>query len=79
MTRGDASLQTIRSTSVTSTLAGLPHPLAAELLPAYPLHEWYHNETGDKLHIRLQGRFMYDAPGDPKMERDVAWGHCHPA
>ena len=40
-------------------------------------NEWYENGDGDRLHIRLQGRFMYDAEGDPKMERNVAWGHCH--
>ncbi|NNK48967.1 MAG: hypothetical protein HKP01_08855 [Gemmatimonadetes bacterium] len=42
----------------------------------YESNEWYENDEGDRLHIRLQGRFMYDADGAPKMERDVAWGHC---
>lgn len=42
-------------------------------------NEWYYNGDGDRLHIRLWGRWMYDAEGDPKMERSVAWGNCHPA
>jgi len=39
-------------------------------------NEWYVNDAGAKLHIRLQGRFMYDADGAPKMERSVAKGFC---
>jgi len=40
-------------------------------------NEWYVNEDGDKLHIRTQGRLMYDADGAPKMERNIAKGFCH--
>ncbi len=50
-----------------------------QFIQHYQSNEWYENDDGDRLHIRIVGRFMYDADGSPRMERHEWWGHCHPA
>ena len=39
-------------------------------------NEWYMNDQGDKLHIRLKGRFLLDAEGALHSESNQARGFC---